>query len=399
MKKSLSSSLLPLSLRWQEVLLTTQEWAQSGWNLHAAIGLLVNFHQGQHDTRRSKGSVVERVNKLHFAFFVAVAYIDTAGLPVVKVRAGMCLTVSIFAWQPAFQVVHAHLAIAHISCADIDHTIGQLQGLHQLFRICYQRFVPAHRFCMVGLADDVLLYLIELVSTKQAACILTVGASLAAEAGAEGNKEHGHVQALQYFILEHAGDRDFAGADEEGVIILNGVDLVASFGELTVANKAEFTRHGRYDKRGETFLGYAIKGEIHERQFKAGRVMLENIAARPGDLDAALDIQHVQVLHDGVVIAQLEVKGGYDAPVLEWHIVVLIFADGSAGIRNVRHEVEQLLALFQKVVEPRFHAFDLLGQLFAFGDELLAFLIVFGSFRDLFRDLVLLSASLFHLAL
>src|SRR6266567_646553 len=259
--------------------------------------------------------------------------------------------------------------------------------------------MPAHRLFVVGFAHDVLFDFIELMDAEDAARVLAVGASLAAETGTEGYEAHGQVFSFENFVLVHAGDRDFSGADEEGVIILNGVDLVASFGELTVANKAEFTRHGRYDKRGETFLGYAIKGEIHERQFKAGRVMLENIAARPGDLDAALDIQHVQVLHDGVVIAQLEVKGGYDAPVLEWHIVVLIFADGSAGIRNVRHEVEQLLALFQKVVEPRFHAFDLLGQLFAFGDELLAFLIVFGSFRDLFRDLVLLSASLFHLAL
>src|SRR5437588_7346557 len=258
MKKSLSSSLLPPSLRWQEVLLTTQEWAQSGWNLHGTIGLLVNFHQGQHDTRRSKGSVVESVNKLHLAFFVAVAHIDAAGLPVVKVRARMRLTVSIFAWQPAFQVVHAHLAIAHISCADVDHTIGQLQSLHQLFRICYQRFVPAHRFCMVGLADDVLFYLVELVNTKQAACILTVGASLAAEAGTEGNEEHRQFFGLEYFILEHAGDRDFAGANEKGVIVLNGVDLVASFGELPVTDKTEFTRHGWHNKRGKSLLDHAI---------------------------------------------------------------------------------------------------------------------------------------------
>src|SRR2546430_6309773 len=60
-----------------------------------------------------------------------------------------------------------------------------------------------------------------LFRSKQAACIFTVGASLAAEAGAEGNKEHGHVQALQYFILEHAGDRDFAGADEEGEVSID----------------------------------------------------------------------------------------------------------------------------------------------------------------------------------
>src|SRR5947209_16108264 len=340
MKKSLSSSLLPPSLRWQEVLLTTQERAQSGWNLHGAIGLLVNFHQGQHDTRRSKGSVVERVNKLHLAFFVAVAYIDTAGLPVVKVRAGMCLTVSIFAWQPAFQVVHAHLAIAHISCADIDHTIGQLQGLHQLFRIGYQRFVPAHRFCMVGLADDVLFYLIELVNTKQAACILTVGASLAAEAGAEGNKEHGHVLDLQYFILEHAGDRDFAGADEKGVIVLDGVDLVASFGELPVTDKAELTRHGRHDERGKSFLDHAIHGKIHQGQFKPRRVVLEDVAACSRDLDATLDIYHVEFLHERVVVARLKAERWNLAPVSYRNVVTLVLADRCARVRDVGYEVE-----------------------------------------------------------
>src|SRR5437016_1032606 len=101
---------------------------------------------------------------------------------------------------------------------------------------------------MVGLADDVLFYLIELVNAKHAACILTVGAGLAAEAGAEGDEEHRQVFGLKYFILEHACDRNFARADEECVVVLDGVDLVASLGELPVTDKAEFTGHRWHDE-------------------------------------------------------------------------------------------------------------------------------------------------------
>src|SRR2546421_2577642 len=108
-----------------EVLLATEVWAQCSWNLHAAIGLLVCFQERQHDARRGDSGIVECVHEPDLSILIAVADIRPAGLPVVKVRARMRLTIPVLAWQPAFKVVHTHFTIAHITCADVHDAIGQ----------------------------------------------------------------------------------------------------------------------------------------------------------------------------------------------------------------------------------------------------------------------------------
>ena len=108
-----------------EEFLAAKVWAEGCWDANAAVGLLVCLHERQHDTGRGDGCVVERMWELHLALFVAIADIGAAGLPIVQVRARVRLTVSVFAREPAFKVIHAYFAIAHVAGADIDHTIGQ----------------------------------------------------------------------------------------------------------------------------------------------------------------------------------------------------------------------------------------------------------------------------------
>ena len=252
---------------------------------------------------------------------------------------------------------------------------------------------------MVGPANDILLNFVELVDAKDAACIFAIRSSLAPETRTKCYIPQWQIFDLENFILEHASDRHFRGTDEEGIIVFNGVYLVASLGELAVTNEAEFARHRRHDERGIPFPGYAVKSEVHQCQFKPGCIILEDVAARTSDLDTALDINHIQVLHNGIVIARLKVECGYLAPVLNRHVVILIFANGSAQIGYVGHKVEQLLTLLQKRNQHRFHAFDLFRKLLAFSNELLAQFLVFTSLCDLFRYLVLSSASFFNLAL
>src|SRR6266480_3078368 len=195
---------------------------------------------------------------------------------------------------------------------------------------------------MIGAANDILLNFVELVDTKDAACIFAIRSSLAPETRTECYVPQWQIFDLENFILEHASDRHFRSTDEEGIIVFNGVYLVASFRELATANKAEFTGHLRHDERGKSFPGTTVESEVHQFQFKPGRIILEDVAARTSDLDAALDINHIQVLHNGIVIAWLKIECGYLAPVLYWHVVILIFANGSARIGNVGHKVEQL---------------------------------------------------------
>ena len=56
-------SYLPRLLARPDVLLASHIGAHGCWDAHAAIGLLVNFEQGQQDAWRGQGGVIERVDE------------------------------------------------------------------------------------------------------------------------------------------------------------------------------------------------------------------------------------------------------------------------------------------------------------------------------------------------
>ena len=116
---------------------------------------------------------------------------------------------------------------------------------------------------MIGFADHVLLDLIELVDAEDATCVFAIGARLFAEAGAIADEGQRQIFVPENFILIHAGDRDFGGADQKGVFILDSVDLVASLGKLAAADKAELACHRRYGQGREAFADDAVHGKVH----------------------------------------------------------------------------------------------------------------------------------------
>jgi hypothetical protein len=114
------------------------------------------------------------------------------------------LSETTFAGYPALQVVHADFTVAHLAGTDVHDAIGQLQGLHQLFCVPDQLFVPAYRLFMISKADHVLLDFIELVDTEDAACVFAVGARLSAEAGAIADEGQRQIFVPENFILAAA---------------------------------------------------------------------------------------------------------------------------------------------------------------------------------------------------
>src|SRR5579863_1609329 len=257
---------------WSDVLLAAHVRAQGCRDAHAAVELLVNLEQGQQDTRRGNGGVVQCMHKLHLAVLIAIADVDAAGLPLVEVRTRVGFAVAALAGYPAFQVVHAHFAVTHVTRADVDHAVRQFQRLHQFFRVRQQLFVPAHRFRMVGLADDILLYFVELVDAEDAACVLAIGASFFAEARAKANEGQRQVFSFEYLVFVHAGDRDLGCAYQEKVLFFQGVDLVAPLWKLPAADEAEIARHGWHYQGRESPARYTLHGEVHQRQFETGSI-------------------------------------------------------------------------------------------------------------------------------
>src|SRR5438034_10819599 len=96
-----------------EEFLAAKVWAEGCWNANAAVGLLVCLHERQHDTGRGDSCVVERMWELHLALFVAIADIGGAGLRVVQVRARVRRTVTCFARELAFKLMHTYFAIGY----------------------------------------------------------------------------------------------------------------------------------------------------------------------------------------------------------------------------------------------------------------------------------------------
>src|SRR6266566_788013 len=252
----------------------------------------------------------------------------------------MGLAVPALAGYPALQVVHADFGVAHITGTNIYHTIGQLERLHQFFRVCNQLLVPAYRFLVVGVSDHVLFDLVELVDTEDASCILAIGACLFTKTGTETYEGQRQILIAKNLVLVHASDRDFGGTYQESVFSLDSIDLVASLGELPIADKAEFSRHGWYDQWRKTFACNAIHGEIHQCQFEARGISFKCVAARASNLDSSFDVYHVQLLHQGIVVEWFKAEYRFLSPFAYRYVVVFVLADGGAGIRDIWYEVK-----------------------------------------------------------
>jgi hypothetical protein len=128
------------------------------------------------------------MDKFDLAIFIAIANVSASCLPIVEVRARMCLAITILAGDPAFEIVHTNLAITHVASTDVDDTVGQFQGLYQFLCIAEQRFKPAYRLLVIGFTDDILFDFIELVNAEDPACIFSIGTCLLTETGTIGNK-------------------------------------------------------------------------------------------------------------------------------------------------------------------------------------------------------------------
>src|SRR5579875_557014 len=246
------------------IFLSAHVGLEGGRDTDAAVGLLVRLEERDHDAGRGDSRVVERMHEFHLAIFVAVADVGPAGLPVMEVRTRVRLAVASLAGHPAFDIRHLYLAVAHVTGADIDDTIRNFQGLQQFFRVVQQFVIPAHRLCVIGATDDVLLHLVKLVDTEDAARILTISTRLLAEARAETYKLARQLFGLQNFVLKHARDRYLRRADQEEILTINLIDLVTPLRELAVADETEVMRHRGYDQWRETFFGDAIHCEIHQ---------------------------------------------------------------------------------------------------------------------------------------
>ncbi len=136
---------------------------------------------------------------------------------------------------------------------------------------------------------------------------------------------------------------------------------------------------------------------MKQRQFQSHGIALEHIAARAGDAHPALDVEHAQILHQLDVAKRHEIKRRWRADALDLDILTLIHPRRHALVGNIGHAQQQVAQFVVEIAQLWLQLFQFGGDGAASLDGRLAGRFVRPRRLNLFRDLVLLGAILFHL--
>ena len=354
----------------------------------------MHLKQRDEDAGRGDAGVVQRVDVADLAVGVAVAEVGAARLPIVEFGDRVRLAVALLGRHPALDVPHAYLARAHLAGARSHHAIGQLQRLHQRLGVLKQRLEPASRFVLVRPADHVLLYLVELMDTEQAAHVPPGRPGLAAEAGGDAGVAHGQLRCGENVTAVEIVKRHFACAGEIEIVV-ELVDVATAAGEMPGTDEGRFARErGQIDER-EAAVFHEIRGEPPNRQLHLDHVSLQRERSRAGDLAGARYVGPVVQFEQLDVVARLEAKRGRLTPAPHLYVRVLVIADRLIGGRDVGHQQEQLVERFLLFAQARLQLLQRPSDLPAALDERLTF--VLGRRRRLLGENVALVAQLLGL--
>ena len=151
-----------------------------GFRYAYAFGRLEVLEQRSDDAGQRQGRAVERVAQLYLLVGAAVAALQAVGLIRVEVRNGAHLEPALLRLAIHLEVVAHGSREAHVAAAEAQDAVGELQLLQQSLHVL--EHLPVALGTVLGRVDAHDFYLRELVQAVQAAHVLAVGASLAAEA-------------------------------------------------------------------------------------------------------------------------------------------------------------------------------------------------------------------------
>ena len=249
--------------------------------------------------------------------------------------------------QPDFQVVGFGCAKSHVSGAEGDHTIMQVELAQNVFRMRTKKleiFIG-----MVGMGDADQLHLVELVLAYQTFGILAVAAGLGAKAGREGRVCQGQLIFGQGFFPVQIGDRYLGSGNEVLFASHEFEEILFEFRQLSCA------RHGlaRNDDRSHDF-GIAmfarmdIEHESGECAFQFGGPVPEYGKARAAEFGGTFEVQTSESLAYFEMLLGFEIELGFFTPDGENRIVLFIRPDRHAFVRNIGKCQQPFIHFFGK---------------------------------------------------
>ena len=260
---------------------------------------------------------------------------------------------------------------AEIAGADGDHAVRDAEAARNV----------------VGVADDLLqrrggvarrhelvhLDLVELVAALDAAHVAPGRHLLAPEAGGVGDVRERQDAVVEDLVAVQVGDRDLRRGDHPEIVLGVVVDVVGELRQLPGAVDALLL-----DQVRRVDLGVAVLARVQiehpgdQRALQAGPLALEDVEARAGDLDAAIEVDNVEIDTDLPMRPRREPEAARLAFAAQYRVGAVVGADRDGRIREVGHLEHEALELRLGASEVLFESADAVADGAHVGHQLLA---------------------------
>ena len=206
----------------------TKVGAQHRRNTHAMIPGLVVLDQRRQQARRGDGGVVERMGELDPTVLVAVPDAGPPRLPIVQGGTAVRLAETLKRRHPRIYVIHAELPETHVAGAAFDHLVMESERLEDFLGASEQGGVPVRRRVGVGLTDDELFDLLELVNPEQAPDVSTRAPGLSTKARGYARVSKRQIGVGDNLAGVYSDEADVTRAREEQVVVGQLIGFLAA---------------------------------------------------------------------------------------------------------------------------------------------------------------------------
>src|SRR6185312_1982426 len=197
--------------------------------------------------------------------------------------------------EPHFNVIGLGRGEAHVAGGKRDHAVVQAELLQNFLGVVSQLLQLLVRSVGPGKFDQ--FDLLELVLPDDAAHVISVGTSLAAEARSVGGERKRQARCVKHFVAVKVGDRYFGGRNQPQVLFAvgNAKKVGSEFRQLASAIHGLGIHQVRRQHLGvPVFASVQVEHENGQRALQPRSQVPVNREARAGKFGGAFEIEHAQ---------------------------------------------------------------------------------------------------------
>ena len=285
-------------------------------------------------------------------YFLAVRALntdlETAGLRVTEIRAASDLEILLLTRRPCLNVAGLHLEVSQIAGAAFERAHRNIQRAEEVYRVLPHDVVPLRGF--LRLADNDHFLLLELVDAVNAALLDAVCADLLAEARRIARQRLREALLRQDRVNELADHGVLGRTDQVEILALDLVHHVLHFREAHNALDHVGMDHVRRNEIRKTASDHEITRIGQHRGMQACHIAAEVVEAVAGGSAGCFLVDAGELLHDILVVRDLEIRYKRVAEALIFDIFGVVLTDRNGRVDDVRDDHHDLADLGLKLV-------------------------------------------------